>query len=69
MTAPPSSPAQLDQSRPAATGRGARVFSFLASPMARLPLLALAALGVTGTLMAARARWDHEIGVALLVLT
>lgn len=37
--------------------------------MARLPLLALAALGVTGALMAARARWDHEIGVTLLVLT
>jgi len=37
--------------------------------MARLPLIALAALGVTGALMASRARWDHEIGVTLLVLT
>lgn len=45
------------------------MFKFLASPLARLPLLALAALAVTGALMALGAQWDHEIGVALLVAT
>lgn len=40
----------------------------LASPAARLPLATLAALAVVIVLFQARARWDHELGVALLVL-
>jgi heavy metal translocating P-type ATPase len=55
--------------RPTAQGRGARLFSVLSSPAARLPLAALVALGLTTGLIGAGFRWDHETGVVLLVLT
>src|SRR3989338_2690720 len=55
--------------RPTAPGRGARVFSVLRSPATRLPLAALLSLTVTIGLWAGGFRWDHEVGVALLVLT
>jgi len=55
--------------RPTASGRGARLFSVLRSPATRLPLAALLSLTVTIGLWAGDYRWDHEVGVALLVLT
>ena len=55
--------------RPAASGRGARVFSVLASPAARLPLAALASLLVTIALVIGKVAWNQEIGVGLLVVT
>jgi heavy metal translocating P-type ATPase len=54
--------------RPEALGRGARVLAVLTSPAAWLPLAAVVALAVVGVLFRVGARWDHEIGVALLVL-
>ena len=55
--------------RPSALGRWARVFLFLRSPAAQLPVASLAALAITVVLFASRFRWNREIGVALLVLT
>lgn len=55
--------------RPTAHGRGARLFSVLRSPAARLPLAALGALAVTALLFGIRSPWDHDAGVTLLVLT
>ncbi len=63
-----TAPALPDVPRPEAPSLGARVFEALASPAARLPLAALVALLVVIVLFQAQVRWDHEIGVALLVL-
>ena len=56
-------------SRPTAPGRGARLFTILASPAARLPLAALGALIVTGTLTVLDLPAARITGVALLALT
>jgi heavy metal translocating P-type ATPase len=45
------------------------VFLVLASPAARLPLASLVSLALTVGLILGGVRWDHEIGVALLVAT
>ena len=52
-----------------APGRGARFFSVLRSPAIRPPLAALLSLTVTIGVWAGGFRWDHEVGVSLLVLT
>ena len=66
MTGTPSSGAPT---RPTAPGRGARLFGVLASPAARLPLAAVAALAVTGTLTVLGAPAARVTGVTLLALT
>ena len=55
--------------RPTATGPGARLFLILRSPAARLPVASLVALVITIALLVGGFRWDHQVGVTLLVLT
>jgi len=55
--------------RPAATSRGARVFSALTSPVARLPLAAALSLAAAATLQLSGARYGHALALTMLVVT